>query len=512
MSKPKEYWKKRFEQLETASNSYAREIFHQIEPAFNRALREIESQIQTWYARIAINNKVSIQEARKLLSANELKEFKWDVNEYIKYGKENKINHLWMKELENTSAKVHISRLEALKIRTQQAAEVAFGNELDSVDMMARNIFTKDYYHTIFELQKGFEIAWNIGQIDERKLEKIIVKPWAADGKNFSDRIWESRTQLVSELHNQLTRTCILGKAPDDAISAISKKFKTSKSQAGRLVMTEQAYFHSVAQQEAFNDLEVEEFEIVATLDTSTSEICRELDGKVFSMKHYQVGVTAPPFHPWCRSVTAPYFADDTNSMRAMRSKKEKTEYISANIKYNEWYDKYVAEKPVNIQLFGEKKIKLTLSEEGAIRRYKSPGEEMYQLNRKLRENEKLTEEEKEWSKNLDSLLKKMPYYKGEVSRCLTFKTNKELNEFLYSHAPGKIMTYEAYTSVSTGELFNEKSQVILKIHSTKARDVRWAGLPEDESIYERGCKFKVIDVYFNKEAKIIMELEEVND
>ena len=358
MSKPKEYWKKRFEQLETASNSYGREIFHQIEPAFDRALREIESQIQTWYARIAINNKVSIQEARKLLSANELKEFKWDVNEYIKYGKENKINHLWMKELENASAKVHISRLEALKIRTQQAAEVAFGNELDSVDMMVRNIFTKDYYHTIFELQKGFEIAWNIGQIDERKLEKIIVKPWAADGKNFSDRIWESRTQLVSELHNQLTRTCILGKAPGDAISAISKKFNTSKSQAGRLVMTEQAYFHSVAQQEAFNDLEVEEFEIVATLDTSTSEICREMDGKVFSMKHYQVGVTAPPFHPWCRSVTAPYFADDTNSMRVMRSKKGKTEYIPADIKYNEWYDKYVVEKPVNIQLFGEKEVK----------------------------------------------------------------------------------------------------------------------------------------------------------
>lgn len=512
MSKPKEYWKERFEQLETASNSYGREIFHQIEPAFNRALREIESQIQTWYARIAINNKVSIQEARKLLSANELKEFKWDVNEYIKYGKENKINHLWMKELENASAKIHISRLEALKIRTQQAAEVAFGNELDSVDMMARNIFTKDYYHTIFELQKGFKIAWNIGQIDERKLEKIIVKPWAADGKNFSDRIWESRTQLVSELHNQLTRTCILGKAPDDAISAISKKFNTSKSQAGRLVMTEQAYFHSVAQQEAFNDLEVEEFEIVATLDTSTSEICREMDGKVFSMKHYQVGVTAPPFHPWCRSVTAPYFADDTNSMRAMRSKKGKTEYIPADIKYNEWYDKYIAEKPVNIQLFGEKGIKYSDEEIRALNNYISPAS--IRLNEKLRNGDVLTEDDKEWIKNLDKALDKTPTFKGHLIRDVEIRNKAALSKFIKEHEIDKIVKYHQYISTSSKNSYNDYANIrIYIVNSTKGKNIINFNKEETEVLYKKDCSFKVIGVKYDKEKdKYEIALEETDE
>ena len=157
--------------------------------------------------------------------------------------------------------------------------------------------------YSIFEVQKGFNVGWNIGQIDERKLDKIISKPWAADGKNFSDRIWEQRSQLVNELHTQLTRTCLLGKAPDDAIKTISKKFNVTKNQAGRLVMTEQAYFHSVAQKEAFNDLDVEEFEIVATLDSHTSDICQNMDGLHFPMKDYEPGVTAPPFHVWCRSV-----------------------------------------------------------------------------------------------------------------------------------------------------------------------------------------------------------------
>lgn len=338
MAKTSAYWKKRFETLEAASNKYGQECFMKIEPAFDEAYRQIEKEINSWYGRFAKNNQITMQEAKRLLNSKELKEFKWDVYEYIKYGKQNDLNQLWMKELENASAKYHVSRLEALKLRTQQAAEVAFGNELDKIDEMARKVFTEDYYHSIFEVQKGFNIGWNIGQIDERKLEKIISKPWAADGKNFSNRIWEQRSQLVNELHTQLTRTCILGKAPDDAIKAISKKFNTTKNQAGRLVMTEQAYFHSVAQKEAFEELDVEEFEIVATLDAHTSEVCQEMDGKHFPMKEYQPGSTAPPFHVWCRSVTVPFFDDEFSlGKRAARDEKGKTYYVPSDMKYKDW-------------------------------------------------------------------------------------------------------------------------------------------------------------------------------
>ena len=375
------YWKKRFEALEAASNKYGIETYRKIEPAFDSAFRQIESEITLWYERLAKNNGVTMQEARQWLNANELKEFQWDVQEYIKYGRENAINQQWIKELENASAKYHISRLEALKVRTQQAVEVAFGNELDEVDAMVKKIFTNDYYHSIYEMQKGFNIGWEIGQIDERKLEKFISKPWATDGKHFSERIWNSRTQLVSELHNQLTRTCILGKPPDDAIKAISKKFNTSKNQAGRLVMTEQAYFHSVAQQEAFKELDVEEFEVVATLDNLTSEICQEMDGKHFPMKDYEPGVTAPPFHPWCRSVTVPYFDDDFDvGERAARDEDGETYYVPGNMTYKEWKKSFVngdksglqettADKYVGMS-FMDKKEKIYTNEQEIERLY----------------------------------------------------------------------------------------------------------------------------------------------
>lgn len=347
--KSREYWLKRFEELEKASNNIGLSTYAEIEPVFIQAERNIQSQIESWYSRFAANNNVTLSEARKMLNSKEISELKWDVNQFIKYGEKNALDKQWMKELENASAKFHISRLEALKLRIQQAMEVAFSNEVDSVDKMARNILTEDYYKSIFEVQKGFNVGWEIGQIDERKLNLLVNKPWATDGKNFSSRIWERKQQMVSELQQELTRTLIQGKSPDEAIKHMTKfvqgKVKNAKNAAGRLVMTEQAYFHSVSQKEAFNDLDVEEFEIVATLDSHTSEICQEMDGKHFPMDEYSPGVTAPPFHVWCRSVTCPYFNDEWSiGERAARGADGKTYYVPSDMKYKQWKEKFVSD------------------------------------------------------------------------------------------------------------------------------------------------------------------------
>lgn len=344
--KNSDYWQGRFEQLEKASHKDALTTYSHIEQSFEQAQREIERNINNWYVRFANNNQITITEAKKMLNANELKELKWDIQEYIKYGQENELNAGWMKELENASAKFHISRLEALKLQTQQTLEKLFGNELDEVDKMTSNTYTNNYYHTMFEMQKGFNVGFNIGTIDENKLSKIISKPWAVDEKNFSERIWNNKTKMINELHNQLTIMCVQGKSPDSVIKYMSKKFNTSKVQAGNLVMTESAYFSSLAQKDCFKDLDVEEYEIVATLDSHTSSICQEQDGKVYKMNDYQPGVTAPPFHNYCRSTTVPHFNDDYDikDTRVARDEKGNTYYVENDVKYKEWYQNNVKE------------------------------------------------------------------------------------------------------------------------------------------------------------------------
>jgi len=335
------YWKLRFEQLEAASNKNAVESFATIQERFIAAQKELEQQISTWYTRFAKNNNISMAEAKRLLTTKELAEFKWDVKEFIKYGEQNALDSAWMKQLENASARFHVSRLEALKMQTQQTVEKLFGGQTDALDALLKRNYLDTYYHTAYEIQKGISIGWDIAAVDNRTLERLISKPWSTDGKNFSERIWSNKSNLINEVQTQLTQTIMLGKSPDDAIKAIAKKMGTSKNQAGRLVMTESAYFSSQSQKDCFNELDVEQFEIVATLDSHTSEICQQMDGQVFPMKDFEPGVTAPPFHPWCRSTTVPYF-DDNFTERAARGADGKTYYVDSKLNYKDWKQTFV--------------------------------------------------------------------------------------------------------------------------------------------------------------------------
>lgn len=340
-----DYWAQRFTQLEDAQNQQGADALKKIEAQYRQAQKQLEAQISTWYQRFAKNNGITLAEARQWLTGKDLKEFKWDVQDYIKYGQDNALSGGWMKELENASAKYHISKLEALKIHTQQSLESLFSKQGLTVSGALSDAYTSGYYHTVYELQKGFNIGWDIAGIDEAQLEKVLAKPWAADGYNFSERIWKNKDKLISEVHTELSQNIMLGADPQKAIDALAKKMNTSKHNAGRLVMTEEAYFSSTAQKEAFQELGVEQFEIVATLDSHTSEICRMMDGKHFPMTDFQPGATAPPFHVYCRSTTVPYFDDDFGQIgeRAARDEETgKTYYIPDDMKYQDWEDTFV--------------------------------------------------------------------------------------------------------------------------------------------------------------------------
>ena len=98
-------------------------------------------------------------------------------------------------------------------------------------------------------------------------------------------------------------------------------------------------------------DLGCEKYEVIATLDDRTSSICRSMDSKVFDMKDYQVGVTAPPFHVNCRTVTAPYYDKIDGDINLRASRTEDDDYKLVDVKdYQDWYDRYV-EKHINNQV-----------------------------------------------------------------------------------------------------------------------------------------------------------------
>ncbi len=350
--KSSEYWQQRFKQIEESQHNKGIQCYADIEKQYRKVQHQLEIQINAWYGRFATNNGITLQEAKGMLTNRQLEELKWDINQYITYGRENAVNGQWLKQLENASARYHISRLEALKLQTQQSLEVLFDNQIDSVDRAMRNIYMNGYYHTAYEIQKGVGIAWNFATLDDKKISKVIHKPWAADGKDFSSRIWTNKTKLVNELNTTLTQNIILGRDPQKAIDEIARKMKVSKTNAGRLVMTEEAFFSSAAQKDCFKELDVEQYEIVATLDSHTSDICQNMDGQHFNMSQWEVGVTAPPFHVNCRTTTVPYFDDEFDLVgeRAARDEDGKIYYVPANMKYEDWQKSFVEGDKTGLQ------------------------------------------------------------------------------------------------------------------------------------------------------------------
>lgn len=338
-----EYWAQRIKNMEDALKDQSYSYVENLEAQFSRAQAEIERQMSVWYQRFAANNEITLADAKRLLNSDELAEFHWTVQEYIKYGQENALDGAWMKQLENASAKVHISRLEALKLQIQQQAEVLYSNQLDFVDAAARQMYEGSYYHTAFEVQRGLGVGWTMHAINEDTITKVLSRPWTADNQTFRDRCWTNKQSLVNSVNTQLTQMIIRGEAPDRAIAAISKQFEVSKSKAGRLVMTESAYFSSAAQKDCYTALGVEKYKIVASFDHDTCELCAAMDGKVFKMSEYQVGLTAPPFHPWCRCCTCPYFEDMVGiGERWTRNADGTTAKIKPDTTFDEWKKGFV--------------------------------------------------------------------------------------------------------------------------------------------------------------------------
>lgn len=372
-----DYWNERFAALENSqyitSEAYCKDLRRQ----FSKATVKMQADIDTWYQRIAKNNGVSYAEAKKLLDQNQLKEFHWTVDEYIKYGKENGINQKWIKELENASAKVHISRLEAMKLQVRQHAEKLFAEYESGTSKLLNKTFSSGYYKTAFEIAKGTGVGSNLHRIDTRKIDTFIRQPWAQDGANFSDRIWKNKEKLMNTLHTELSQSIICGADQRVAIDHIARTMDVSKSAAETLVRTECAAITSEATKQCYKDLNLEKYEILATLDSRTSDICQDMDGKVFDMKDYEVGVTAPPFHPRCRTTTVPYYEDESTEGEERAARDEitgKTYYVAADMTYHEWEKQFVA-KGTNSDIIKSR----ILDTEDVLQKFKDLSEDIIQ-------------------------------------------------------------------------------------------------------------------------------------
>lgn len=503
-----DYWRGRFAILENSAHKQADEYLRSLEDIYRGAEQSVQRDIESWYQRFATNNNVTLAEARKMLTTGQLEEFKWTAEQYVKAAQKANLSEEWIKKLENASTRFHVSRLEAIQFQIQQQIELLYGNQVDGIDDLLKDVISNGYTRGAFEVQKGIGLGWDFTALNQKKLEALLSKPWTTDGKTFRDRCWTNKAELVDTVNKELIQGMLRGDPPAKTITAIKKRFETSRYKASRLVHTETSYFNAVSKIQMYRDLGVDQIEIVETLDSRTCEICGSMDGKVVKLSEYEPGVTVPPFHPNCRGATCPYY-DDMDGERAARNAEGEVYYVPANMTFTQWKKAFVdgrSKDGLTAAPMGGI-MKLTDQEQWALNEYVSSGS--YKINEALRSGEEITDEQKEFVRQLDSALSKMPLYEGLLIRSLDLQES-ELEEFLKAHQKGMKVQYSAYTSFSTksGYHQNPEVQIIIKA-SAHGRDIRQWNPEEEEVLYERNANFKVLDTKI-KDGVYLILVEEV--
>lgn len=344
--KNNEYWAKRFKALEERSNAEAQKCVAESMKLIDDAIIQIDKDITYWLKRFADNNNMTLAEAKKAITNKELKELGWDVEEYIRKGYANSYLGNWDKELENASAKYHITRLDAIKMQMMLFCDKAFADITENVTQTLSNVYKDVYYRTAFEVQKGIGVGFSFAQVDERRLKLILEKPWAIDGTNFSERIWGTyRPKLTNKLQQALTDWCVRGTDPKKLARQLSYESNVAQSACNTLIRTETAQICTRAEMDSYDELGVEKYRVLETLDGKTCDMCADMDSKIFNRDDFEIGITAPPFHPRCRGTTIPEVTDDLlkqGRKRATRDENGKTIYVD-DMSYKDWKEKFVS-------------------------------------------------------------------------------------------------------------------------------------------------------------------------
>ncbi|WP_455256727.1 minor capsid protein [Peptoniphilus asaccharolyticus] len=345
-NKNTEYWEKRALELEKVKDTRVRATQKDLHKINLDVSKRMKRNIHYWVSRFSRDNELTHAEAMRKLSPEEIKEFRMDVDEYVREASKitDETPDEWLLKIANASTTYHFTRLEMLKIQLINSVNELISKENDLVFNFLEDLYKDIYFRNTYDIAKGIGAELNLFTPNEYAVKTIVKNPWTKDGLEFSERLWgPHRDKLVKELDKSLKDSIVGGENAIRMSERLAETMGARKNHAEALLHTESARIAEEARFDNYKDLGVEKYIIVATLDHKTSSICRNMDGKVFLVKDKKVGVNYPPFHVRCRTTTAPYDLDEHSiGERAARDKNGKTIYVPKDMTYKEFYKKYI--------------------------------------------------------------------------------------------------------------------------------------------------------------------------
>lgn len=235
-----------------------------------------------------------------------------------------------------------INRLQLMNLQAWAEVKKAAQQEQNLSRRMYGSVVEDAYYRTIFDTANKLGKTQTFTTLDTDTVNKVLNTKFY--GKNYSERIWANTDRLAGELNEIIAKAVATGQPQEVTIREVQERFNVSASNAARLVRTEICYFENQGELESYKEIGVEKFKILATLDSRTSEICRSMDGKVFSVKEAKQGTNVPPLHPYCRSTITPYISKELEPKQriARDPATERNYYVQGDMNYESWHKSLV--------------------------------------------------------------------------------------------------------------------------------------------------------------------------
>ena len=166
------------------------------------------------------------------------------------------------------------------------------------------------------------------------------------------------------------------------------------------------------AELDGYKECGLERYEFSAHLDNRTSEICAEMDGKIFDLKDAQAGTNLPPMHPFCRSSTVPVLPSEEELDRIIQ---QDGDAIGADVDFEEWKSHLVENED------GKLVYRVDNSEESGIIKVGSGN---------------VTSEYQRYGRNKSTLINKTYIDSGEYRRKYdSISDNADVNRVIYTSA-----------------------------------------------------------------------------
>jgi len=340
MAEPsKKYWAKRQEQKYLAGEKKVNDYYLGLKKSFEQSKKEIEKVIRDFVMRYGVENESpSYATALRKLNKTEIGDLQGFIDKVKAHMGEYNL------EVNNMSIRARITRYQALEKQIDATLQQLYGIEYQyKGEELLKEIYSDSYYQTWFNADQYHGFHAEFAQINPRSVEELIKYPF--NGADFSTRLWKQKEYMLQQLNEKITTMLIQGRNPVTMAKDFSKTFGTKEYEAYRLLHTEGSFIMEQGTLAAYKEDGVSQYEILATLDNRTSEICQEQDGKLYDVDKATTGINYPPFHPFCRTDTVPYYDDEDLSMetRAARNKDTGKSYeVPANVTYKEWKEKYV--------------------------------------------------------------------------------------------------------------------------------------------------------------------------